>query len=57
MFKFFELEKANIIAIDTETCDPNLKTMGPGGFRKDGKLVGISIAILSNSARRRWKFK
>ena len=44
MFKFSELEKANIIAIDTETCDPNLKTMGPGGFRKDGKLVGISIA-------------
>ena len=43
MFKFSELEKANIIAIDTETCDPNLKTMGPGGFRKDGKLVGISI--------------
>jgi hypothetical protein len=25
MFKFTELEKANIIAIDTETCDPRLK--------------------------------
>jgi len=44
MFKFSELEKSNIIAIDTETCDPRLKTHGPGGFRKDGKLVGISIA-------------
>jgi hypothetical protein len=38
MFKFSELEKANIIAIDTETCDPNLKTMGPGGFRKRWKV-------------------
>lgn len=44
MFKFSELEKSKIIAIDTETCDPRLKTHGPGGFRKDGKLVGISIA-------------
>ena len=44
MFKFSELEKSNIIAIDTETYDPNLKSLGPGGFRKDGKLVGISIA-------------
>ena len=44
MFKFSELEKSNIIAIDTETCDPRLKTHGPGGFRKDGNLVGISIA-------------
>lgn len=44
MFKLTELEKSNIIAIDTETYDPRLKTHGPGGFRKDGKLVGISIA-------------
>jgi DNA polymerase I-like protein with 3'-5' exonuclease and polymerase domains len=44
MFKFSELEKSTIIAIDTETYDPNLKSLGPGGFRKDGKLVGISIA-------------
>ena len=44
MFKISELEKAKIIAIDTETYDPRLKTHGPGGFRKDGKLVGISLA-------------
>jgi DNA polymerase I-like protein with 3'-5' exonuclease and polymerase domains len=44
MFRFTELEKSSIIAIDTETHDPRLKTHGPGGFRKDGKLVGISIA-------------
>ena len=44
MFKFSELEKSTIIAIDTETHDPNIKSLGPGGFRKDGKLVGISIA-------------
>ena len=32
------------IAIDLETCDPNLKTLGPGWARKDGFVVGIAIA-------------
>lgn len=32
-----------MIAIDTETCDPNLKAKGPGGFRGDGFCVGISV--------------
>ena len=44
MFNVNKIDEANLIAIDTETCDPNLKTMGPGGFRKDGHLAGISIA-------------
>ena len=38
------LLNANIISIDTETNDPNLKKLGPGGVRNDGHLAGISIA-------------
>ena len=44
MFNVNKIDEATLIAIDTETYDPNLKTMGPGGFRKDGYIVGISIA-------------
>tara|TARA_Y100000310_G_scaffold110569_1_gene108931 strand:+ start:15379 stop:17220 length:1842 start_codon:yes stop_codon:yes gene_type:complete len=44
MFNVNKIDEANLIAIDTETYDPNLKTMGPGGFRKDGHIAGISIA-------------
>jgi DNA polymerase I-like protein with 3'-5' exonuclease and polymerase domains len=32
------------IAIDLETCDPHLTTMGPGWARNDGFIVGIAIA-------------
>jgi DNA polymerase I-like protein with 3'-5' exonuclease and polymerase domains len=32
------------IAIDLETCDPNLTTLGPGWARKDGFIVGIAVA-------------
>jgi DNA polymerase I-like protein with 3'-5' exonuclease and polymerase domains len=32
------------IAIDLETCDPRLTTLGPGWARKDGFIVGIAIA-------------
>lgn len=35
---------AKRIAIDTETNDPQLKSMGPG-VRRDGYIVGISFAI------------
>jgi DNA polymerase I-like protein with 3'-5' exonuclease and polymerase domains len=38
------LNDAKIISIDTETNDPNLKKLGPGGVRKDGHLAGVSIA-------------
>ncbi len=48
MFNTNKIDEAKLIAIDTETCDPNLKTMGPGGFRKDGHVAGISIATDSN---------
>jgi DNA polymerase I-like protein with 3'-5' exonuclease and polymerase domains len=41
---FPDLSKAKIIAIDLETRDPNLKTLGPGGVRNDGEIVGVAIA-------------
>tara|TARA_R110001606_G_scaffold116562_4_gene245646 strand:- start:257 stop:2182 length:1926 start_codon:yes stop_codon:yes gene_type:complete len=42
--EFPDLTKYPQIAIDLETCDPNLMTMGPGWARKDGFVVGIAIA-------------
>lgn len=44
MFNLNKIDTAKYIAIDTETNDPRLKTHGPGGFRKDGFVAGISIA-------------
>jgi len=44
MFDVNKINEATLIAIDTETCDPHLKTMGPGGFRKDGHIAGISVS-------------
>ena len=41
---FPDLSGAKLIAIDCETYDPNLLTNGPGGVRKDGRLIGISVA-------------
>jgi len=39
-----DLSDAKIIAIDTETCDPGLKERGPGAVRREGHIVGISVA-------------
>jgi DNA polymerase I-like protein with 3'-5' exonuclease and polymerase domains len=39
-----DLTKYPQIAIDLETCDPHLTTMGPGWARNDGFIVGIAIA-------------
>ena len=33
-----------VVAIDLETCDPNLKINGPSYKRGEGKVVGIAIA-------------
>ncbi len=41
---FPDLRSASIIGIDVETKDPNLMTMGPGGVRGDGYLLGVAIA-------------
>lgn len=39
-----DLSAAKLIAVDTETCDPQLKTRGPGGVRGDAHVVGVSLA-------------
>jgi DNA polymerase I-like protein with 3'-5' exonuclease and polymerase domains len=38
------LDQAKIIALDIETCDPDLKKLGAGP-RRDGKILGTSIAV------------
>ena len=42
--KFPNLSGEKIIGLDTETFDPNLMEMGPGGARNDGQVVGVSLA-------------
>jgi DNA polymerase I-like protein with 3'-5' exonuclease and polymerase domains len=37
-----DLSAAKVIAIDTETKDPDLKTKGPG-FRRDGHIAGLAV--------------
>lgn len=43
--RFPDLSDAKEIAIDLETCDPNLETYGPGWPRQDGFVVGYAIAV------------
>ncbi len=40
-----DITSASKIAIDLETCDPNLKEFGPGWPRNDGFVVGYAIAV------------
>jgi DNA polymerase I-like protein with 3'-5' exonuclease and polymerase domains len=42
--EFKDLSNYDEIAIDLETCDPNIKTRGSGSVVGDGKVVGIAIA-------------
>lgn len=42
---FPNLFQASEIAIDLETCDPNMESMGPGWPRRDGHIVGYAIAV------------
>lgn len=42
--EFPDLRGASLIALDVETKDPNLLKHGPGDVRKDGYIVGVSIA-------------
>lgn len=39
-----ELRDARQIAVDVETYDPNLLKNGPGAIRKDGYVIGFSVA-------------
>ena len=43
--EFPDLRQADVIAIDLETCDPDLKTMGSGAVVGRGKVVGIAVAV------------
>ena len=40
-----DLSQHTEIAIDLETRDPNLKTLGSGAVRRDGEVVGIAVAV------------
>ena len=41
---FPDLRNSEYMAIDLETNDPNLTTLGPGWARGDGFIVGVAIA-------------
>ena len=41
---FPDLTKYDRIAIDLETCDPNLTRLGPGWCRDDGYVIGYAVA-------------
>ena len=43
--EFPDLSKYDEIAIDLETKDPNLKTMGSGSVTGQGHVVGIAVAV------------
>ena len=43
--EFPDLRKADEIAIDLETRDPDLKTLGSGAIRGNGEVVGIAVAV------------
>jgi len=47
-----DLTHADAIAIDLETKDPNIKTLGPGWPRFDGYIVGFAVA----TAGKQWYF-
>ena len=42
---FPDLTNQKEIAIDLETCDPNLTSRGSGWPRKDGYVIGIAVAV------------
>ena len=42
--EFKDLSNYDEIAIDLETCDPNIKTRGSGSVVGDGKVVGVAVA-------------
>ena len=42
---FPDLSSAKEVAIDLETCDPNLMTLGSGWPRKDGHIIGVAVAV------------
>ena len=43
--EFPDLSAYETIAVDLETCDPNLRDLGSGWARKDGYIIGVAIAV------------
>jgi len=43
--EFPNLSTAKIIGLDTETKDPMLRELGPGGVTGRGHIVGVSLAV------------
>jgi DNA polymerase I-like protein with 3'-5' exonuclease and polymerase domains len=42
--EFPDLTGHKEIAVDLETKDPNIKTLGPGWARNDGHIIGVAVA-------------
>jgi len=40
------LDNVDVIAIDLETYDPNLKTKGTGAIRQDGFITGVAVKTI-----------
>jgi DNA polymerase I-like protein with 3'-5' exonuclease and polymerase domains len=43
--EFPDLSREDLIAIDLETCDPDLKVTGAGWATKIGHIIGIAVAV------------
>lgn len=54
---FPNLAGATVIALDTETKDPELTERGPGWARKRGHIVGVSLAAMDRAGNSgKWYF-
>ena len=42
--RYPDLSHSSKLGLDIETYDPNLEKMGPGVYRKDGKILGVSLS-------------
>lgn len=42
--KYYDFSNSQLIVFDTETKDPQLREFGAGTFRKDGYIIGFSLA-------------
>ena len=47
--EFPRLTGVTQLGLDCETKDPNLLTKGPGSIRRDGYIVGVSLATEDKS--------
>lgn len=45
--RYPDLNNEQMLGLDIETKDPNLLKKGPGVYRKDGYILGVSIAALN----------